>query len=122
MNTDLPAGRALDALVAEKVMDDPVDRQIVDQHGFEIILCRSRLVLPRFSTDIAAAWTVIERLCPDHDGEFHLERNVDGHQGTGWEAHFGYHTGNSCRNVYANADTAPLAICRAALRAVEGKP
>lgn len=102
----------LDALVAEKIMDDPVDRQIVDQHGFEIILCRSRQVLPRYSTDIAAAWTVVEKLGEDGFLLYRVSNRPI------WRAQFNLAEAVFDWPGYADAETAPLAICRAALSAV----
>ena len=118
------AGRALDADVAEKVMgltvreglmrlgyyemepeildvgDEPIDGM---EH--EEVLIVGKALLPHYSTDIAAAWQVVEKA-----DEFEM-----------WN-----HTGKSygCRltfrnkQAFAKAATAPLAICRAALDAV----
>lgn len=108
---DMPAGRELDALVAEKVMDDPVDRQIVDQHGFEIILRRSRLVLPRYSTDISAAWKIVEHL---RSRNMFVELSEMGIN-KDWSCSF---DGEDGKTVHAEGDTAPMAICMAALLAV----
>lgn len=122
MTTDLPAGRELDALVAEKVMDDPVDRQIVDEHGFEIILCRSHLVLPRYSTDIAAAWTVVEKLDTDLWLIQVTRKTGMNEMSLRWWVEL-RSLKDLARDPFEVAgDTAPLAICRAALKAVEGKP
>jgi hypothetical protein len=57
------------------------------------------------SSDMTAAWQVVEKL----DMPFYLERKDD------WFAMFGDELDYS-----ANADTAPLAICRAALLAMIG--
>jgi hypothetical protein len=56
--SDLPAGRELDALVAEKVMGWkllPIVHFVVTDIGEEV-------PCPRFSADIAAAWQVVEKL------------------------------------------------------------
>lgn len=55
---------------------------------------------PEFSTDIAAAWGVVEKL---RDDNFSIEEN-----GTHWKVRFG--------PEWAGALTAPLAICIASLR------
>ena len=67
MNTDELEGRELDALVAERVMGWVVEthgmgpeppyyyRQKTNRHGIH-------LTIPCFSTDISAAWTVVEWL------------------------------------------------------------
>ena len=131
---DMPAGRELDALVAERVMgfvrvtDDTSDYNHV-RHGNEVLLPPGAtlhslqewlprkgqipfgyFVTQRYSTDIAAAWRVWS--LPQHKGWL-LEQ------------------GGDCQTVYegwrdmedgiwlASADTAPLAICRAALKALE---
>lgn len=71
----LVAGRELDALVAEKVMDFPIER--FPEDGYSIMrvpgtnwaaveteygIARYTEFLPAFSTDIAAAWEVLNRI------------------------------------------------------------
>lgn len=64
--------------------------------------------VPRYSANIEAAWQVVEKL---RDGlRFELRRRPDG----GYWVSFG-------EEMTAEADTAPLAICRAALRAADHK-
>jgi len=62
--------------------------------------------LPKYSTDIAAAWEVVEE----------MELVV------GYGLLYKWHVRNSWEDdlasVHTNADTAPLAICRAALKVV----
>ncbi len=62
--------------------------------------------MPDYSTDIEAAWTVVEKMT---DGEtpndFELRTSI-----RGWRCDF--------YKGYASAETAPLAICKAALLAV----
>jgi hypothetical protein len=106
----MDAGRELDALIAEKVMgyDDilmpdcygrPPDMVHVEHYRHEI---------PHYSTQIADAWLVVEKL----SFEFYMERRP---QEDYWvlftDAEDEWHVGE--------ADTAPLAICLAALKAVE---
>ena len=107
----LEAGRELDALVAEQVMGfvDLGPLQLADLRYQKpttdgvVVLGR----LPNYSTDIAAAWQVVEKISK----LYHVEiENFDGGYGVTlddysqtWEAH---------------APTAPLAISRAALLAV----
>lgn len=96
----LPASRELDALVGEKVMGLP---HIVKSGGeyWETALT----LVPSYSTSITAAWEVLEK--------FPL-----------WS--FTKHAHNfrcfidpiTRLGEPANADTTPLAICRAALKAV----
>lgn len=99
-------GRALDAAVSEKVMGWALDWQ-----GDEL-LC------PDFSTDIADAWLVVEKMQmtqgPGHVGPFMLHV-LSGCDAKGWNciwcSDFGY-----TESVFGR--TAPEAICRAALKAV----
>jgi hypothetical protein len=106
------AGRELDTLVAEKVMgwrrkEEPSDIWClsppwVTRHGALVPFSQT----PGYSTEIDAAWQVIEAMqayCCD----FTLEK-----AGSAWYAEFIVGS--------AGADTAPLAICLAALAAVEG--
>lgn len=113
-----PASRDLDRLVAEKVMKQvrSGDCPIGDFNCPGIWTSRDECwwapCLPCYSKDIAAAWEVVKRLratgCAVHIGTHN-----NGHEWTvrasrgclraSWEGH---------------GDTAPLAICRAALRAV----
>ncbi len=108
------AGRELDALVAEKVMGwhhtGSDDRYPVDDKG------RSQLYVPDYSTDIGAAWAVVERM-RELDWRMLLENWVS--SSDAYAAFFHpqdrYRYGN---HIGVTDDTAPLAICRAALRAV----
>ena len=142
--SDLPAGRELDALVAEKVMgwkrrrivecypgmvgvplDDPrlddywwtsdnrPTNEIARDEGGgavgECNECGKVYGAGSPSTDIAAAWTVVEKL-----------RGCDqwpeiGATGRSWYCEF---EGEPGVIVEGFGDTAPLAICRAALKAV----
>jgi hypothetical protein len=62
------------------------------------------------STDIAAAWQVVEKLHEPDTTDFSLNSAT-----VGWRARFGY--------VFkAFGDTAPLAICRAALKSSLASP
>lgn len=111
------AGRELDALIAEKVMGfETVNFKSSDPH--EIIVTKDaegnmRMAVPFYSTDIAAAWEVVEKLRDTWAIELH---GRDGawsclvEEGDEVTAHF---------IAIAEADTAPLAICLAALKVVE---
>jgi hypothetical protein len=124
MSTTYDAVRELDALVAEKVFGwqrceaqlHPTDNRMIRGVGY----CppnwgtgeRDVDVVPDYSTDIAAAWQVVEKMRgvivsinpPNdaHDDEWCVE----------WFD--GVHTLDA-----ACAATAPLAICRAALNATD---
>lgn len=127
---ELQAGRELDALVAEKVMGckpkkrhdgwvctcDDTDHAVQsDNHDIPYLMA--------YSTDIAAAWEVVEKL---HDGPPPLVVIVGGYISAGmgnvpWVCEISNGiTGPSqyVKKVEAFAETAPLAICLAALRAI----
>lgn len=98
-------GLELDALIAEKVMG------LTPTHP-----------LPSYSTDIAAAWTVAETMIHKDGVYFGCPHFKHKHQNL---ASLGYPEGTECwycvintarlNKVVLCADTAPLAICRAAL-------
>lgn len=89
--------------------------------------------LPYYSQDIAAAWLVVERMhagiSPAEMGRYnYLTLVCTGHYGTNWCASFDFNLSHdwfeadilpSCPFA-ARANTASEAVCRAALKAVEG--
>lgn len=80
----MPAGKEIDEIIYKKVVD-------IEYQPGEYV--------PEYSTEIAAAWQVIEKF------ENHcMLNNVHGI----WECYFP-------DNVKGEGETAPLAICRAAL-------
>ena len=101
----IPAGRALDRLIAEKVMAVMLDGEV-----------------PPFSTDISAAWCVVEKMIRKDGVYFGAPHFKHKHQNL---ASLGYPEGTECwycvintkllNKVVLCADTAPLAICRIAL-------
>lgn len=139
---ELEAGRELDRLVAERVMGWRVfGTPEVYAYWTEPYEGEKRLgdmpSLPRFSTDIAAAWTVVERMremkwlvrvqeMPDNypyldnmTGEplFYAKAYVT----MEWMPRISERTGKLVMPRCARATTAPLSICRAALAAAEGR-
>lgn len=131
----MEAGRELDALVAEKVMgwkwwrrENPITGQkwlaeSAAPHASMVgaaIPCEVESDLmpeafdgPDYSRSIAAAWTVVEALklrSPQHD--IHIEHI----EGQGWSVSCCY---SQDEGGWADAETAPLAICKAALGAIE---
>ena len=73
--------------------------------------------MPHYSTDIAAAWELVEKLnTAPFLCDFYLDRNADWEDGEpgSWCAEFGPDLHHK-----AFARTAPLAICLAALKAVQ---
>lgn len=119
---DLPAGRELDALIAEKVMGwapvhDGLNFRWADGGDYEK---RHRYVCDWSpSTDIAAAWQVVERM--DSLGWYlTIDRLSSGERVRFWRCEWMRYTeeNEKCGDCWEDADTAPLAICRAALEAV----
>lgn len=124
------AGRELDAMVAERVMGwrlsnyeaeaaaasdaDYADAAINDGWEWEGRATRREAWQWRPSTDIADAWEVVEKMAADQPEWPHHGHYVCLHNSTGlgkWECRVGSF-------AEAHADTAPLAICRAALAAL----
>ena len=105
--------RELDALVAEKVMGLPC-LDIPPSDGRDCPRCGC----PSYSIDIAAAWEVVEKMeaCPYPHGAEIGSAYVDGLDG--YIVAFG-RGGPEPIDVAEFAVTAPLAICRAALKAVD---
>lgn len=116
----MEAGRELDAVVAEKVMGwkkTPVDNypwQMLPPDATELKVKSC----PRYSTDIAAAWQVVERF-------------RRGSEQTGVAACVGIEICDGCEpdttvwiyspmiaHVEVTEQNAPLAICLAALKAI----
>jgi Phage ABA sandwich domain len=103
MEQAVKPGPELDALVYEKVFGNrPFKRDPLVPR-----------FLPHYSTSIADAWKVMEKLGDGCVNEFRTHRSCVGR--CGWHAHFG---NLDLPNVDAWSDTAPHAICLAALRAV----
>lgn len=102
-------GRKLDALVAEKVMGWALSNKESIKDGLIYTDRGWTSAYPSYSTDIAAAWEVVEKF---RWAEPELSWNDETHS---WIVHFqkGMYSG------YANsAETAPHAICLAALKAI----
>lgn len=113
---ELPAGRELDALIASKVMGWPIVEGRTNDNGV-ISPCWtsyrddvSLRPIPEYSADIAAAWQVVEKIAHNvkltkyhRNGEPLFECVIDRIA--------------LSQMVSEIADTAPIAICRAALKA-----
>jgi hypothetical protein len=112
MNT----GRELDALVAEKVMGW---RDVSDGYGTppEATLWEAIHIIPHYSTDIAAAWQVVERMRDQGWTSHYTDLSLDSREP--WHSwHFTGTTPPNGPTLSAQASTVPHAICLAALRAV----
>ncbi len=114
----LEASPELDALVAEKVMGWKLGKLFpssesqywIDSGGeptlYRTLNCKDReITIFQPSLDIACAWEVVEKL-----------EMIVGPGGEGWQAMEQYDL--DAPGFHATAPSAPLAICRAALKAV----
>jgi hypothetical protein len=121
----MKAGRELGALVAEKVMgrSGDVERKVLRDVQTGMPTYVERWGVPAYSTDIAAAWEVVEKLQAANPFwetagnesfmAFYLAPALDVTKGrVDWAANFGDD------RTLAYGTTAPLAICLAALKAV----
>jgi hypothetical protein len=128
---NLPAGKELDAAIAEHVLghiwlhnkrygvlrpSDEADLIVEDGHSNYGKHPEGHWIGPddKYSTDLAAAWEVIEAVRKLGWYSQHTDLTLD--SGTDWWAwHFLNHAPPGNEQVSAYAATAPLAICRAAL-------
>jgi hypothetical protein len=111
------AGREMDALLAEKVMGYTLsDLSLLAYPKYKLFDIESGEFsgylkeVPHYSTDIAAAWEVVEKM---GNYLFACGRNDEGM----WEACFFPVNSGIGKLSEAHGDTAPLAISRAALKA-----
>lgn len=112
---NLKAGPELNALVAEKVMGLPV-KQFADGTWLQ----DDGSAIEPYSTDIAAAWEVVKRTRNTVGQGFAVIECSSYEIGwwiAGW---FDWREGPYEHEKSARAETAPFAICKAALKAVEG--
>ncbi len=113
----MKAGRELDALVAEKVMGWVFQKATrpFEYPGWSLPNGDFKNIaeLPPVSTNIAAAWQVVEKV---------RELTVSLNNADGWECCFSTTNGSFLvagdEEFYGRASTAPHAICLAALRAM----
>lgn len=99
----MEAGREMDVTIGYHVMD----------------LVAPPEIYPDYSTDIAAAWEVVEKLenYPQHI-LFEIVRKGINPNIFWWAEFRECHRESKFRNFIAYAEIAPLAICRAALLAI----
>lgn len=112
---EMQAGREMDELIAEKVMGWKRGNTKYGEmpwYPTGKIPCghRGRLGVPCYSIEIEKTWNLVEWM-----KDWNMELNWYGND---WEASFDT---DEDGEYYAIAPTAPLAICRAALKAVTGK-
>jgi hypothetical protein len=122
--TTMQVGRELDALVAERVMGKVFRRYPLgsvgaeSMGGWEPFFEDGTITFggpPRYSADMADAWAVVEAM-RGRGWRIDLAQASD----DSWGAEF--YRLDSERTATAQMDTAALAICRAALAAVEVVP
>ncbi len=114
----MPAGREMDALVAEKVMGWNLSLS-------KDIWCKDGECLRDTddwspSIDIAAAWELVEKFAHNHRNNLAVEMGFShfslvAYPGGEWFCSLGL---NDCVAHSAKAETAPLVICRASLIAI----
>lgn len=115
MNQDeilsMPAGQEMDLLISEKVLS-----LSVDEWNKRFFRNQSH-----YSTDISAAWEVAKKLSDKWDFAIVNNQNFRNYPGL----HFGFRLqsldeDSHIKTVFALGETAPLAICRAALLIMAG--
>lgn len=120
----MQAGRELDALVAERVMgchvisgfdwySHPTAFCACDNHDHEQACSHIVGILAHYSTDISAAWQVVEHV--NKMGDWSVWQLGNGN----WRACILF---DQCIMGDGTGETAPLAICRAALSTVAVDP
>jgi hypothetical protein len=132
---NMPAGREMDALIAENLFGwhwvtgilafgqpsliSPELYGKQKDHLIDTTLRRDNGTFPHYSTDIAAAWEVVEKMRDPSDDEPDFWVITDAGKNHGWvvSSYWAHHDGN-IDNFHVQAETAPLAICRASLLAV----
>lgn len=101
---NMPAGREMDALIGHHVMGlvGPSD------------------IYWEYSTNISAAWDVVEKIGEKKNTQLYLCTNFSSEFGNQFYAEIFINWDGEAENVVtsATAETAPLAICRASLLAV----
>lgn len=109
---EIKAGRELDAVIAEKVMGMALDdifehEEMGDELGWVPISTVPLETVPHYSTSIADAWLVVEKLKDTCGFSLDYVRGRD-KPGRCW---FG--------RAFGQGETAPLAICIAAMDALK---
>jgi len=110
------AGRELDVIIGEKVMDFPGCDNCGEKTGCGCAMADIGSSLPQYSTDLYAAWLVVEKLREKYDGHFSLLAFTTNWR-AGWDTPCGEDPTRSFKR-FVEAPTAPLAICLAALEVV----
>lgn len=107
--------REIDIQIAEKIMGSTlteISGQLLENGPSVKRPSGGGILLRRYSTDIAAAFEIVEKLASTLDRKtFRLAFRYGR-----WYAEFGVWD-----MEFVEADTAPMAVCLAALKTVEGK-
>ena len=123
----MEAGKEMDALVAERVMGWKVDKEsystwvaITDTYLFFPLVGMTKGSWGNWtpSTDISAVWQVVEKM--SETWEFSLNYQDNKYKFLLWKPEWvtsNLYQARECKEGVSN--TVPLAICRAALKAVE---
>lgn len=121
--SEMKPGRELDALIAERVMGYRRLEAYPFREGFPCFVNPSGLeiypsMIPEYSTSIAAAWEVVNEM-QGNKWVFRIQSPYCNVIPGAWEAFFGYkHVNEDTFMEARRAETAPHAICLAALKAV----
>ena len=126
---NMPAGREMDALIAEKVMGHTVDKR--ERYVKSSILSKRRqpmhkitelfvggYYLRKYSESIEAAWEVVNKICVSAPNDCWTGPTMQiNYEHDSCEVIFTNLDSIDCavESVQAIAESAPLAICRAAL-------
>lgn len=129
-NHKMQPSRDLDALIADKILGLPVEQNIygdwiwtvnrtsIPQNEYYLDMKGSYDELPHYSTNITYAFQVIIKLRENPNIYVELGAyNEKDYGETGFECRIGYGTNESSYVAFAN--TAPMAICLAALKMIE---
>lgn len=128
MAEPMQAGREMDAVVAERVMGRratmlPTSLSEADPHVVDYSISRGFSRCPSYSTSIAAAWEVVEKM--DSLGWYlTLDRLHQKEAGRFWRCEWMKYTEEDerCGDCWEDGDTPAHAICRAALQALASVP
>jgi hypothetical protein len=116
----MPAGAEMDKLIAQRVMGYEWERAHATIVGSQVVFGTTWQTKSSFpwkpSTDIAQAFEVVKRLHQITGNSVMIMYSKDQ---TNCELEFAADGGSSTMDTYA--ETAPLAICRAALKAAAAK-
>lgn len=130
---EMPAGPELDAEISRLVFNRPLrlaDRVKINDRWVDTPTwiddwytpeemgagTSAGMKPPRYSTDMAAAWGVVEKM---RGRDLCMDLMCYPHGGSGWWCSFDSPLSSFRRWQARSCETAPLAICRAALQALE---